>query len=278
MTLGALLVTALLAASPGPRKIAVLDLEGAGVDPALTQAASLLLPTEIRGRLPGVQVVSSGEIRSMLGLEKTKQALGCEDDGCMAEIGGALGVDEMVSGKMGKVGRTLVIELRRTDVRASKTLASSVRTVRGEEDALITGLQDMAGELYPGTVSGGGIREVETAREGWEPGFLSGKVAAWIGAGLGAALVIGGGVAVVQARGVASDYEDQQDLAATAATVTRADADDAKLRYTLGWSLAGAGAVVGGWGAYRIVHLREPPPVAVLPIPGGVAVSFGGSF
>jgi hypothetical protein len=240
------------------------------------QAASLVLPTEIRGRLPGVQVISSGEIRSMLGLEKTKQALGCEDEGCMAEIGGALGVDEMISGKMGKVGRTLVIEVRRTAVRESRTLASAVRTVRGEEDAIIRGLQEMAGELYPGTVSGGGIRELEGS--GWEPGFLSGKVAAWVGAGLGAALVIGGGVAIVDARAVANDYEDQQGGDAIDATVTRDDADAAKTKYVVGWSVAGVGAVIGGWGVYRIVHLREAPPVAVVPVPGGAAVTFGGSF
>jgi hypothetical protein len=147
MTLCPLLVAALMAANPTPRKIAVMDLEGAGTVGALAQAASLVLPTEIRGRLPGAQVISSGEIKSMLGLEKTRQALGCEDEGCMAEIGGALGVDELVSGKIGKVGRTIVIELRRTDVRASKTVSSAVRTVRGEEDAVITGLQEMAGEL-----------------------------------------------------------------------------------------------------------------------------------
>lgn len=278
MSVTPIVVAALLAASStAPRKIAVLDLEGAGVDPALTQAASLVLPTEIRGRLPGVQVVSSAEIRSMLGLEKTKQALGCNDDSCMAEIGGALGVDEMISGKLGKVGRTLVIELRRTDVRASRTISSSVRTVRGEEDAVLQGLQEMAGELYPGTVSGG-LKAVEAPREGWEPGFLSGKPAAWIGAGVGAAMLVGGGVLIVGARGVASDYEAQQSEVPSAATVTRADADAAKTKYAIGWAVAGVGAVVGGWGAYRVVHLRQPPPVAVLPIPGGVAVSLGGSF
>jgi len=277
MSLAAILMAAAVAASPSsPRKIAVLDLEGAGVDPALAQAASLVLPTELRGRLPGVQIISSGDIRSMLGFEKTKQAIGCEDDSCMSEIGGALGVDEMVSGKMGKVGRTLVVELRRIDVRGSKTLSSAVRTVRGEEDALIQGIQEMAGELYPGTVRGGGVRAVEAS--GAKPGFLSGKVAAWVGAGLGVAMMVGGGVAIVDARGVASDYEAQQSRPAALATVTRADADAAKVEYTVGWAVAGAGAVVGGWGVYRILHLRQPASVAVFPIPGGATVALGGSF
>jgi hypothetical protein len=277
MTLCPLLVAALMAANPTPRKIAVMDLEGAGTVGALAQAASLVLPTEIRGRLPGAQVISSGEIKSMLGLEKTRQALGCEDEGCMAEIGGALGVDELISGKIGKVGRTIVIELRRTDVRASKTVSSAVRTVRGEEDAVITGLQEMAGELYPGTVSGA-IKSVEQRREGWEPGFLAGKPGAWIGAGVGVVLVIGGGVMLKGALDVGNDYKAQQDKPATAATVTRADADAAKTKYYASLAAMGVGAVIGSWGTYRIFHLREPAAIAVLPVPGGLAVSFGGSF
>jgi hypothetical protein len=278
MTIGPVLAVALLAANAGPRKIAVMDLEGSNVDPALAQSASLVLPTELRGRLPGVQVISSGEIKSMLGLEKTKQALGCEDEGCMAEIGGALGVDELISGKLGKVGRTFVVELRRTDVRAARTLASAVRTVQGQEDALIAGLQEMAGELYPGTVSAGKVKAIEARSEGWEPGFLSNRAAAWIGAGLGAAALIGGGVVAKQAWDVGQDYKAQQDLPATAATVTRADASTAKTKYTVGWSLVGAGALIGGWGTYRIFHLRGQAGVAVVPIPGGGAVSMGGSF
>jgi hypothetical protein len=277
MTLAPVLVALLLSANSAPRKVAVMDLESAGVDPALAQAASLLLPTEIRGRLPGVQVISSAEIRSMLGLEKSKQALGCEDDSCMAEIGGALGVDELISGKIGKVGRTIVIELRRNDVRASKTLTSSVRTVRGEEDAVLTGLQEMAGELYPGTRSDA-VKAVRQERSGWEPGFLAGKPAAWVGAVIGLAGVVTGGVLVKQARDVAADYDAQQDKPATLATVTRAQAEDADLKYRIGLAAIGAGAVIGGWGTYRIFHLREPAAVAVLPIPGGFAISAGGSF
>jgi len=277
MTLAPLLVATLLAANPSPRKIAVMDLEGAGVDPSLAQAASLVLPTEIRGRLKGAQVISSGEIKSMLGLEKTKLALGCEDDSCMSEIGGALGVDELISGKIGRVGRTIVIELRRTDVRSSKTITSSVRTVRGEEDAVINGLQDMAGELYPGTVSAA-IKSVEMPSEGWEPGFLAGKPAAWIGAGVGAVAFIAGGVLMKGAQDVAKDYEAQQGEPITSATVTRADADAAKTKYFISLGAMGVGAVIGGWGVYRIVHLRTPAPVAVVPIPGGMAVTMGGTF
>jgi hypothetical protein len=277
MTLAPVLLAALLSANAAPRKVAVMDLEAAGVDPALAQAASLLLPTEIRGRLPGVQVISSAEIKSMLGLEKTKQALGCEDDSCMAEIGGALGADELVSGKIGKVGRTLVIELRRNDVRAAKTLTSSVRTVRGEEDAVLTGLQEMAGELYPGTKSDA-VKSVRQERTGWEPGFLAGKPAAWIGAAVGVAGVVTGGVLLKQALDVGKDYEAQQDLPATQATVTRSQADDAKLKYKISLAAIGVGAVIGSWGTYRIFHLREPAAVAILPVPGGVAFSMGGSF
>ena len=39
----------------------------------------------------------------MLAFEKQRQMLGCADTGCIAEIGGALGVDYIISGKVTRI-------------------------------------------------------------------------------------------------------------------------------------------------------------------------------
>jgi hypothetical protein len=52
------------------------------------------------------------EIYEMLQHEKTRHVMGCEaDDACLAEIAGALGVDELVTGRLSEEvdGRVFVI-------------------------------------------------------------------------------------------------------------------------------------------------------------------------
>jgi hypothetical protein len=146
------LLAALVAAAPtASKKIAVFDLEATGAPAALAAAASLVVPTEVRARNPGAHVISSADLHAMLGLEREKRMLGCEESAsCMAEVGGAMGVDELVAGRLGMVGRTWVLELHRTDVPRAQVVSSAVRTVRGEEDALVGALRDAVGELYPG--------------------------------------------------------------------------------------------------------------------------------
>ena len=122
-------VAALVAATPAP-KIAVLDLESTGVPDTLVKTLSLVVPNAVRDANPHAEILSSGEIRSLIGFERQKQLLGCtEGSSCMAEIGDALGAQELISGSLGKVGSTYVLQLRRVDVARAKALASSVETI-----------------------------------------------------------------------------------------------------------------------------------------------------
>ncbi len=279
MALVPLLAAVALTAAPLPKKIAVMDLAAAGVEPSLAQAVSLVVPTEIRGRIPSAQVISKDEISAMLGLEKTRQMLGCTGVGCTAEIGGALGVDELVDGRIGKVGQTYVLELRRLDVKGAKTLGSAARMVRGEEDELVKAVQGMLDELFPGTRGAGKVKSI-APYSGWEPGFLRGRGAAWTGTAAGAALVVAGGVGAWWSYGVYSDYKDQQSNRLTA-TVTRAQADRAKLVSPLAWSGAAVGAVVAAWGTWRLFHPEaglDSGTISLAPLPGGAALALGGTF
>ena len=53
----------------------------------------------------------------MLGLDKMKQAVGCDDVSCAAEIGGALGINYMVAGTAGKLGSRIVFSLKLIDTK-----------------------------------------------------------------------------------------------------------------------------------------------------------------
>jgi hypothetical protein len=153
-----LALAAVLAAAPAPVKIATLQLEGSGVPPAMAESATLLVPTEVRRARPDAQVISSEDVRSLLTHQKNRMVLGCGDDqSCMVDVGGSLGVDEIVGGRVGLLGSTFVLELRRVDVKGARNVASATRAVKSA-DALVGAVRSATGELYasaPAPMPGG---------------------------------------------------------------------------------------------------------------------------
>jgi len=63
----------------------------------------------------------------MLGFEKVKSAVGCDDASCIAEIGNALGVDFLAAGSVAKLETSMVLTLKLFDVRKTKVLARANR-------------------------------------------------------------------------------------------------------------------------------------------------------
>ena len=134
-------------AAPGA-PIATLQLEGAGVPEGMAASATVLVPTEVRRARPDAQVISSEDVRSLLSHQKNRLVLGCgADAACLADLGGLLGVDEIVAGRLGRLGETFVLELRRLDVKQARNLASVTRAV-GSAEALVGAVRSAAGELY----------------------------------------------------------------------------------------------------------------------------------
>lgn len=156
--LQALLVAVALAASPEATapKIAVLRLEASGVAPELAESATALVPTEVRRLRPLSRVFSSEDVRALLTHQKDRLMLGCgADAACMAELGGALGADEIVAGRLGRLGDTFVLELRRVEVAQARSLGSATRTVR-RADAIASAVVALVVELFGAPAPAGG--------------------------------------------------------------------------------------------------------------------------
>lgn len=146
-----------LAAGPEPaeHKIAVLRLEASGVAPELAETATSLVPTEVRRHRPASRVFSSEDVRALLTHQKDRFMLGCGSDAtCMAELGGALGADEIVAGRLGRLGDTYVLELRRVEVAQARSLGSATRTVR-RADAIASAVVALVAELFGAPAAGG---------------------------------------------------------------------------------------------------------------------------
>ncbi len=97
---------------------------------------------------PASRVFSSEDVRALLTHQKDRLVLGCgADAACMAELGGALGADEIVAGRLGRLGETFVVELRRVEVAQARSLGSATRTVRRPE-AIASAVVALVGELF----------------------------------------------------------------------------------------------------------------------------------
>ncbi len=168
LALLALLLPALALAQPKP-KLAVLDFAANGASRELASALGGVAANEL-DRLGAFQVVTSEAIRSMLAFEKQRQMLGCTDEGCMAEIGGALGVDWLVSGKVtrlapgGGVPETFTLELTLTSVKKAQREGSAIETARSEAE-IVTRTARAAQKLLQKVLAGRTGRLVVRTRE-----------------------------------------------------------------------------------------------------------------
>jgi hypothetical protein len=156
------------AAETRPR-LAVLDLVANGASKELTSAAAGVTANEI-DRIGVFKVITSDAIRAMLAFEKQKQMLGCSDAGCLAEIGGALGVDYLVSGKVSRLAATagrpeaFTLELTLSSVKSGQSEGSALET-SGSESELLGKVPRAVGKLVSRVLSGRSGTLVVTSSE-----------------------------------------------------------------------------------------------------------------
>jgi len=132
-------------------KVAVLDFALAGT--AHPDLARVLGDGAARGasQAPGLQVMSQGEIVALLGLDRTKQMLGCDDPGCVTELGHALDAERLVSGSLTILDRTSLLTVRLIDAKQARTLARATATLADATEAeLVDGAARLAHEVLTG--------------------------------------------------------------------------------------------------------------------------------
>ena len=149
MTPALLLSVSLFSAIP---RVAVMDVTPrGGVSADVASTVSDALVVEVRKRSPGVNVVGAEEIRSMIGLAVEKQKLGCQEVSCLAEIGGALGAERMVTGTLGRLGETYLFAVQLIDVAHARVVRSGSATVSAKHDDLLFGaVASAVGQIFDG--------------------------------------------------------------------------------------------------------------------------------
>jgi TolB-like protein len=313
MSMGRIVALALLVGLPcgalaagGRSKVAVMDVRNVqGVAEGTATILTDIVVSDVARA--GHEVISRGDIAAMVGFEKQKQVLGCGDEtSCLAEIGGALGVDWMITGQVGQIGSQYRISLLLVDSRKARVAARAAEFCEKNEDALVRAAQGTVAQILA-TIAGGAAppaarREAKpvplppppTLAPRKEPapatavaqppplpasapqGGRPDRTKAWIAFGASGALMLSGALMGLAAKG---RYDDLKALEGKPGFAEAWIAREKTIRRTAGMAdlLYLGSAASAGLGAWWFVTAEK---VAVGPVvaPGEVGLAATGRF
>jgi hypothetical protein len=116
--------------------LTVLPIISRNLDPSVVSMITSVLTAEVHAA-PGYSVINVEDLNARLTLEKQKDLLGCDEEKCLTEIGGALGVARIVSSSAGAVGGTMVIQLTLIQTNDGRVLGRIYESAAGPVDLLI---------------------------------------------------------------------------------------------------------------------------------------------
>ena len=77
----------------------------------------------------------------MISAEQQKQALGCDDDSCLAQLGGALGVPYLLTGSLGMLGGRFMLNVKLLAVDEAKVAGRITKMFDGSAPLATTSPQ-----------------------------------------------------------------------------------------------------------------------------------------
>jgi TolB-like protein len=127
-----LLVTSAAWADEKPRLV-VLPLQAKGI-PTETVAVIDDLFFSAIFKTEKFQVISPNDISNLLGAEKMKEAVSCDNLACAPEIGGALGARYLLAGSVGKLGDAMIITVKVIDTEKPAVIKIENAKVKDENN------------------------------------------------------------------------------------------------------------------------------------------------
>jgi TolB-like protein len=256
-------VLTLLAAAPD--KLVVTGTQH--VDPSLKELALQLeerLGTSL-SRLERLEVLTSQDVASLLGIERQRQLLGCgeESASCLTEIGAALGAPWLVTSTLARAGSKLRVDI--------KLLSSGKGTavVREGGDVTVEDVSSLVEHFASqvGAIVGSEVKTVVVTRSP-----------------LPIALMIAGGLAAVGgAAGQIALHVERGEVERNAGTLPAQAIEDFNTRFVtfraLWYATIGVGVATAAAGL--VLKLLEPKPIGerawwILPTANGFAFGFSG--
>jgi len=94
------------------------------------------------------EVIGQSDIQSLLGFEAQRDLLGCDDATCIAEIGGALGVDLVLGVRVAKLENDWVLTAKLINMRHTRVDARNNQIVQGEVSDLLRAVPHLVVGLF----------------------------------------------------------------------------------------------------------------------------------
>jgi hypothetical protein len=169
-------------------KLAVLPIEHTGLRADLVPTLTAVLSVELE-RTGAFEVMSIADLESILDFERQRDIFECADAMCLAEVGGALGVDRVLRTHIGRVGSAYVLDMTVINIREGRSEARAYQGAVARPEALIGLIRSSVAQLVkpadPVPVELGPVVEARSS--------VANPVA-WLTAGVGAAAMVTGGV------------------------------------------------------------------------------------
>ena len=129
----------------GKPTVAILDFEGRGVSVQEVQTLSERMRTEI-GNTNAVRLIERKAVDKIMD-EQGFQQSGCTTDECASEVGQLLGVQYMISGAIGLMGKTYTIDAKMFSVETGEAVRTKSVSHKGDISGLLIEMQIMAWEI-----------------------------------------------------------------------------------------------------------------------------------
>ena len=118
-------------------RLAVMDLRLAkGIDPSVGGLLNETIISKLDATGQFQSIISGSDMRDMIDLETQKMALGCDQDSCLAELGGALGVPYMLVSNLGRFGQQYILNIKFVAVEEAKVLGRVNKILADEAKVL----------------------------------------------------------------------------------------------------------------------------------------------
>ena len=224
-------------------RLAVMDLRLAkGIDPSVGGLLNETIISKLDATGQFQSIISGSDMRDMIDLETQKMALGCEQDSCLAELGGALGVPYMLVSNLGRFGKQYILNIKFVAVEEAKVLGRVNKILADEAkvlEALPKALQEIVDSAL-GPVEDEEPTVVKTAAasaglatpavsqpaEAKSSGRVSARPLVWLGIGVmagGAGAGYWSQQSVLEAKDSYYAQEQVAELEPTAATLQATD-------------------------------------------------------
>ncbi len=129
------------------KTVAISDLEAHGI----TESEAATLTDVLRNKLIETgkyQVMERSQMKAILEEQAFQQSGTCTDQECIVEMGQILGIEQIVAGSIGRVGKTYSINVRMVSVQTGEIINSVSHNYTGPvENLLITEIDVVANKL-----------------------------------------------------------------------------------------------------------------------------------